>query len=585
MENWVIKNRKADFNQIMEQCRVSEVLARCLVNKGLVNQEEINSYLNPKIENLHDPYSMKDMKKACDILCDKIKMKEKIRIIGDYDVDGVIATYVLYRTLKRLGAHVDYVIPDRIKDGYGINIHMVEAAAKEHVDTILTCDNGIVAIDQVRLAKDYGMTVIITDHHSLLQLDGEGVLVPEADALLNPKQPDCPYPFKDLCGAAIAYKLTIALMGYFDRTENIDYIEELVSYVSIATICDVMELIGENRIIVSHGLSLLRKTQNKGLLALMEVSGIEKEQLTTFHLGFVLGPCINASGRLDHAKKGLELLLSDTMDEAMQMAGEIRTLNETRKEMTLENVEKAGQIIEDSEIKEDKVIVVYLKECHESIAGIIAGRIRERFHRPVIILTDSEDAIKGSARSIDQYNMIEELSKCRDILQKVGGHPMAAGLSLLPCNIDLLRKRLNDNATLTDQMLVPKITIDIHLPFGFISEEFIHELKQLEPFGKGNEKPLFAEKNVRIKSAIIVGKNASGVKLRVENQYNRIMEALYFGDVNAFFSYIGETYGEEEMEKLKTGRRTKVMLTFTYFPKINEYKGYKNIQLMIQNYR
>jgi single-stranded-DNA-specific exonuclease len=587
----------------MKECGVSEVLARCLVNKGLESPQEINSFLHPKVTELHNPFLMKDMEKACDILREKLQEGKRLRIIGDYDVDGVVATYILYRSLTGLGAKVDYEIPDRIKDGYGMNNQMVEAAYKEGIDTLLTCDNGIVAVEQVELAKSLGMTVIITDHHSLLEgthsadefeevaatIDSEKhtkqFLLPAADAVINPKRPDCEYPYSGLCGAMIGYKLCCALHTYYDLKNREELEEELLSYAAIATVCDVMELTGENRIIVKHGLQLLKKTENKGLLALMDVSNIDQEQLSAFHLGFVIGPCLNASGRLDTAKKGLELLLAESKEQALRLAGEVRSLNDLRKEMTALNVQKAIKLIEESELRFDKVLVVYLPDCHESIAGIIAGRIRERFNRPTLVLTDAEHSVKGSGRSIEQYNMIEELSKCRELLLKVGGHPMAAGLSLISENIDALRRMLNKNTTLTEEMLIPKVSIDIHLPLGYISETLINELKQLEPFGKGNEKPLFAERELKIKSAFIIGKNSSGIRLFVVNQYGKEMEAIYFGDVNEFFDYITITYGEDEAQKLRTGRSLNAALAITYYPKINEYNGFRNVQLMIQNYR
>lgn len=620
MEKWVIKNRKADFQKLMEECGISEVLARCLVNKGLEDVEAIKAYLNPKIEGMHPPILLKDMEKACNLLENKIRDGKRIRIIGDYDVDGVVATYVLYRALTLLGAKVDYEIPDRIKDGYGMNIRMVDEAFAAQVDTLLTCDNGIVAMEQIARAKEYGMTVIVTDHHNpmladevkcdiataeaaLLNMESaltleeatitpvkatlqtSGAILPEADAIINPKQPDCTYPFESLCGAAIAYKLVCALAEHF-RTEGIEELEEeLLSYVAIATVCDVMDLMGENRIIVKHGLKLLKNTKNKGLLALMDVAGVDKEQLSSFHLGFVIGPCLNASGRLNTAKKGLELLLSETEEEAVRLATEVRDLNNLRKEMTANNVEKAIRMIEESDLKEDKVLVVYLPDCHESIAGIIAGRVRERFNKPALVLTDAQDCVKGSGRSIEHYNMVEELSRCKELFLKMGGHPMAAGVSLLPENVEPLRRVLNENTTLTDEMLVGKVSIDILLPLGYISEELVHELKQLEPFGKGNEKPVFAEKDLKIKSAFIIGKNSSGIRLRVENMYGRQMEALYFGNVEEFFGILTKTFGEDEVQKLKTGRGTKITISVTYFPRINEYKGFKSVQLMIQNYR
>lgn len=582
MENWVIKNKKADFSEIAEACGISEVLARCLVNRGLEEPKDIETFLYTDIAKLHDPWLMKDMDKACCIITDKINSRKKIRIIGDYDVDGVISTYILYRTLLMLDAVVDYRIPDRIKDGYGINLNMVREAREDGIDTILTCDNGIVAVEQVEMAKGYGMTVIITDHHSLAQID-DNITLPKADAIINPKQPDCQYPFKELCGAAIAYKLLQALMSRHDISKN--YIEELISYIAIATVCDVMELIDENRYIVRHGLKLLADTDNKGLLALMDVAGVDKKQLNTYHLGYVIGPSLNASGRLDTAEKGMELLMADTVEAALRLAHEVRALNELRKDMTVENVDKAICKIEEGQLYNKKVIVVYIEDCHESIAGIIAGKVKDRYNRPTIILTDSNDGIKGSARSIEQYNMIEELLKCRELFNKVGGHPMAAGLSLPIDNIEALDMALNENAMLTDDMLIPKVTIDIQLPFRFITMELVEELKLLEPFGKGNEKPLFAEKDLKIKSAFIIGKNSSGIKFRLEDQYGIEMEALYFGAVEEFFKYIRTTYGQAEEEKLKTGRFPAFRLTITYFPKINEYNGFRSIQLMIQNYR
>jgi single-stranded-DNA-specific exonuclease len=560
-------------------------MARCLVNRGLKDPEEIKTFLHPSMDDLYSPFLLKDMKKACDILHEKIESGKKIRIIGDYDVDGVMSTYILYRTLKLIGANVDYEIPDRISDGYGINIRMVEEAREGHIDTILTCDNGIVAADEIKKAKEYGMTVIVTDHHSLHVTDDNRIILPEADAIINPKQPDCTYPFKGLCGGAIAYKLAVALLDRYELSYKMSYEEELISYAAIATVCDVMELTDENRIIVKYGLTFLKNTMNNGLLALMDVCQMDKERLSTFHLGYIIGPCLNASGRLDSAKKGISLLLSETKNEAIELATELRNLNEERKDMTAEYTGKAIITVEEQGMLKDTVLVIYLPDCHESIAGIIAGRIREKYHRPTLILTDSVDCVKGSGRSIDNYDMIEELSKCRELMIKVGGHPMAAGLSIMPENIESLRKALNENSQLTEEMLKPKITIDILLPLGYLTQELVNELKLLEPFGNGNDKPLFAERDLTIKSVLVIGKNTSGLKFRVENTYGREMDALYFGDVDGFFKYIQDTYGEDEALRLKTGRRSQIKLTVTYYPAVNEYNGYKNMQIMIQNYR
>lgn len=585
MEYWVIKNNKADFEEIVNEFNLSEVTVRCLVNKGYEEKEDIKGFLYPTIDKLHNPMKLKDMETACDILISKIKTGHRIRIIGDYDVDGIVATYILYRTLKILGGKVDYQIPDRVEDGYGISIAMVEAAYEQGIDTIITCDNGIVARNQVEKAKEYGMTVIITDHHSLGKSEKGEFVFPDADAIINPKRPDCQYPFKELCGAAIAFKLSEALLGYHDIPDKEKHLEEMISYTALATVCDIMDLVNENRIIVKCGLDILKNTNNKGLLALMEVSKIDRDKLSTYHLGFVIGPCLNASGRLDSAELGLKLLLAQSQEEATELAREVRRLNDLRKDMTIDNVDKAVKQIEESSLKEDKILCIYLKDCHESIAGIIAGRIKESYYRPTIVLTDSKDGVKGSGRSIEHYNMIEELQKSSHLLDKVGGHPMAAGLSMKRDNIDLLRKSLNENNKLTDNMLRRKVTIDVELPLGYVDYKMIDELKILEPFGKGNTKPLFAERDLKIKSAFIIGKNSSGIRFKLENKYKKQMDGIYFGDVERFFNYIADEYGQEEADKIRTGRQSQIPLTITYYPKINEYRGFKNIQLMIENYR
>jgi len=584
MENWVLINKRADFELIMKECGVSAVLARCLANKGLTDIEQIKGYLNPKLDGQHDPFLLADMQKACELIWNKIKEGKSIRIIGDYDVDGVVATYILYRTLLRLGARVSYDIPDRVNDGYGINVRIVEAAYNDQIDTILTCDNGIAAIEQIEKAKQYNMTVIVTDHHSLVKAEDGSLLLPPADAIINPQRPDCGYPFKGLCGAAVAYKLSLALLKNQTDSDTSDFIRELVSFVAIATVCDVMDLVGENRIFVKHGLELLKSTKNRGLLALMDAAGLAGTRLNTFHLGYIIGPCLNASGRLDTAKMGLGLLLAEKADEAARLAAELVELNNKRKSMTKKNVEKAVALIEGSSIKDDKILVVYLEDCHESIAGIIAGRIREKYNKPTIIFTDAHDCIKGSGRSIEQYNMIEELQKHRHLFLKLGGHPMAAGMSLQKENIEQLRSLLNGTTSLTEKMLIPKVAIDVHLPIAYVSEALVKELEILEPFGKGNERPLFAEKNLRIRSAMIVGNNA-GVKLRLADINGRSIEAVYFGDPAIFFKQIEGCFGANELRRLQTGRSSNATISITYYPNINEYNGFRNLQLNIQNYK
>ncbi|HHT97165.1 MAG TPA: single-stranded-DNA-specific exonuclease RecJ [Clostridiales bacterium] len=581
---WLISNKSGDFNNIMKIFGVSEILARCLVNKDIVSIDDIERYLNPKIEYLYDPYLMKDLKKACEILHNKIVTKKKIRIIGDYDVDGIISTFILYKTLKRFGANIDYIIPDRVEDGYGINNYMVDTAYEDGIDTILTCDNGISAIEQIKKAKQHGMTVVITDHHDICIEDGQ-IIIPEADAVVNPKQIDCMYPFKGLCGGAITYKLMLGLIEYFEVSDKEKLIQELLGFSAIATVCDVMDLIDENRIIVKNGLEYLKTNNNIGLNTLFKVCEISIEEVSVYILGFVIGPCLNASGRLDTAVKGLRLLLTDSTEEALELANELKILNELRKSMTIEGVELAIEQIESIPLKEDKVLVVYLPECHESLAGIIAGRIKDKYHRPTIILANSKDIIKGSARSIEEYNIYEELNKCKDLLLKYGGHPLAAGMSLEKNNIDKLRERLNAITDLTDDMLIPTINIDIKLPLSYLTEELIEELEMLEPFGKGNSKPLFAQKDMIIKSMMLLGKKKNVLKLNIINEKNVEIQAIYFGNVDDFFSYMEGKYGKEEVKKMERGRYINAKLTATYYPKVNNYMNNKALQIIIQNYR
>jgi len=585
MEKWVLKNKKADFAAMTEQYKISEVIARLLINRNQEKEEDIRAYLYPELDRLHNPLHMKDMVKACDILTDKIKHGKKIRIVGDYDVDGVASTYVLYTALLKCGAAADYEIPDRIKDGYGINMGIIESAHRDGIDTILTCDNGISAAEQVEKAKELGMTVIITDHHDVPFLeagDKKEYLIPCGDAVVNPKQEDCDYPWKCLCGAAVAYKLVQILYDKFgiDKKET----ESLLEIVAIATVCDVMDLVNENRVIVKNGLKLLRKTKNLGLKALIEKNNINLTSLSAYHLGFIIGPCLNASGRLDTAKKGLRLLLSRSEEEAHRLAEELKQLNDIRKEMTVKGFEQAVKLVEAGNMKEDKVLVVYLNDCHESLAGIIAGRLKEKYNKPAIVLTDTEAAVKGSCRSIEKYNIYEELTKCRHLLLKYGGHPMAAGLSLEKAMVEQLRADLNSNAGLTEEDLIPKITIDILLPLGYLTEELVTELELLEPFGKGNTKPVFAEKNLRIRRASVMGRNSNVIKLLVVNDYGRVMDALYFGEVNTFLNTLADGYGQDEVDKMLQNRDNAVKLSVTYYPSINEYGGSRTVQIIIQNY-
>lgn len=585
MEKWFVTAKRADFQQISGKFGINPVTARIIRNRDIVGDEAIQEYLNGGLKDLHDPKLLHGAREAVTLLNSKINEGRKIRIIGDYDIDGVNATYILYKGLKRCNANVDYEIPDRMKDGYGINEQLIQYAYEEGVDTIVTCDNGIAAIDQIAYAKKLGMTVIITDHHELLFKEEAGekiCLRPQADVIINPKQPECNYPFHSLCGAAVAFKLISCL--FEDHNIPREEAEAFIEFAAIATVGDVMDLIGENRIIVKEGLRRLSNTQNNGLRSLIKVNGLDESDICAYHIGFVLGPCINASGRLDTAKRALALLLAETEGEALQMAEELKSLNDERKSMTLEGFEKAVELVETTELKNDKVLVVYLPDCHESLAGIIAGRIRERFHKPVFVLTDAEDGVKGSGRSIEAYNMFEEMVKCQELFTKFGGHPMAAGLSIKKEDVENLRTRLNELTTLTEDDFIPRVSIDVAMPIDYISEELIGELEVLEPFGKANPKPVFAEKNLNVLSARILGQNKNVIKMQVLNSQGMVMDAMYFGDVEKFNTYITEKFGTSEVEKMYQNRENAVSISATYYPQVNVFRNVRNMQIVIQNY-
>jgi len=566
--------KKADFNGIAEKYQISPIIARLMRNRDVIGDEAIDFYLNGTVEDLYDGLLMKDMDRAVDILKEKIEEGKKIRVIGDYDIDGVNATYILQQGLAGLGADVDTDIPDRIKDGYGLNQMLIDRALEDDVDTIITCDNGIAAMNEIAYGKEQGMTIVVTDHHEVPYLEENGekkYLLPPADAVVDPHRADCEYPFKGLCGAAVAYKLVEVLYRVSGKSEQeVEHLQEsLMENVAIATIGDVMDLVGENRVFVKNGLELLKTTKNEGLHALMQCTGVDTANLNTYHIGFVLGPCINAGGRLDTAKRALELLNASNRREAVTLAADLKELNDSRKEMTEEGVEEAVRQIESSSWKDDQVLVVYLPKCHESIAGIIAGRIKERYYRPTFVLTRGETGVKGSGRSIEAYDMFAEMSRCRELFTKFGGHKLAAGLSLEEENVEVFRKRINELADLTEDDLQMKVSIDMRLPFPYINEELIHELKILEPFGKGNGKPLFAESKLRVIQPRIFGKNRNVLKCRLEDQQGNQMEAVYFGEVEDCL---------QQMEK-------KQIMSFTYYPSINEYMGRRTIQLTIVNYQ
>ena len=570
MQRWFITMKKADFNRIGEKYHISPIVARLIRNRDIIGDDAIDFYLNGTIADLYDGMLMKDMDRAVEILAEKIREEMRIRVIGDYDIDGVNATYILQEGLSGLGADVDTDIPDRIKDGYGLNRMLIDRAIDDGVDTIVTCDNGIAAAEEIAYAKENGLTVVVTDHHEVpyIEMDGEKeYILPKADAVVDPHRPDCGYPFKGLCGAAVAYKLVEALYNVMQRDpEDVDY---LMENVAIATVGDVMDLIGENRIFVKQGLEMLKRTQNPGLKALIECTGIDVDRLNAYHIGFVIGPCINASGRLDTAKRALELLNARTRRDAVMLAEDLKALNDSRKEMTERGVAETINLIETTSLKDDRVLVVYLPDCHESIAGIIAGRIRERYYRPVFVLTKAEEGVKGSGRSIEAYDMFAQMCRCRALFTKFGGHKLAAGLSLEEGNVQRFRETINALCDLTEENLQEKVSIDMQLPFPYITEQLVQELELLEPFGKGNPKPLFAGKDLRVISPRIFGKNRNVLKCRLEDTQGNQMEAVYFGDVE---------------KCLKTMEEKKVM-AFTYYPSVNEYMGRRTMQVTIVDYQ
>lgn len=569
MEKWMVYNKKADFQKIGSEFGIDPVIARLIRNRDIQDMKEIRSYLYGTLAEIPSPWKMKDMERAVQILQKKITQKKKIRIIGDYDIDGVTATCILLKGLKRLNANVDTYIPDRVKDGYGMHEHLIDKALEDGIDTILTCDNGIAAAAEIEYAKKEGLTVIVTDHHDIPfrdTEDGRIWIIPKADAVVNPKQNDCLYPNKNICGAVVAWKLIWAL--YERLGIDSDEIWDFLELAAIATVGDVMDLQGENRIIVKEGLKKLSSTSSEGLKALICVNNLEGAEITAYHVGFVIGPCINASGRLDTAARSLELLLADNMEDAMKLADDLYDLNQSRKAMTEQGKEQAIQSIEENNLGKDRVLVVYLPDCHESLAGIIAGRIREAYNKPVFVLTKGADGVKGSGRSIEAYSMYEELVKCSDLLTQFGGHPMAAGLSMEEKNVELFRRRLNDNCTLTEQDLIPKIMIDVPMPISYLSKKLTEQLKVLEPFGKGNSKPLFAQKNLRAVGIRVLGRNRNVAKMLLIDENGIKMDAVYFGEAQEFVDFV----------------QAHDTISVTYYPEINVFQGRENLQVVIKNY-
>lgn len=593
----MVAAKRADFDAISQKYHIDPVLARIIRNRDVVEDKDIDRFLNGTREHLYAPGLLKDMNRAVDILLEKIAQGKRIRIIGDYDIDGICSTYILFRGLSKCGAAVDTAIPHRIRDGYGLNENLIQEAYDAGTDTVLTCDNGIAAYEQTAFANSLGMTVIVTDHHEVPYEEKDGVRqyrVPEARAVVDPKQEDCGYPFPEICGAVVAYKLVLALLA---KKEEMDWREameselglELLELAAFATIGDVMELRDENRIIVKSGMELMKHTRNIGLKALMLATGTDAAHIKPYTIGFVLGPCLNATGRLDTAANALELFKAQDMEVAAVLAGDLKAMNDSRKELTLKGVEEAIRQIEDGGLDKDRVLVVYLPEVHESLAGIIAGRIREKYCKPVFVLTRAEDDVKGSGRSIDAFHMYDEMTKCKELFTKYGGHKLAAGLSLPEENVDVFRRRLNENCTLTDADFEEKVMIDVPMPMAYASIGFVREIARLEPFGNGNPKPQFAQKNVRFVGGRVLGANRNVGKYTVADEGGKKYEMIYFGDIEAFDAYAAEKYGAAAVDNLyHRGIQTAaedIVLSVVYYPDINEYRGNVSLQMVMRYYQ
>ncbi len=586
MEKWIGINKRADFKGIGQKFNIDQVTARIIRNRDVIEEKDIEKFLNGGLEDLYDPHLLKDADKLVDLLSQMIKEKKHIRIIGDYDIDGVMSTYILNKALLRCGADVSVVIPDRIADGYGLNMHLIEKAHEDGVDTIITCDNGIAAIDEIKRAKELGMSVLVTDHHAIPyeNVDGECVYKKsEADAVVNPHQIDCQYPYKEICGATVAWKVVLVLYEKNDIpvAEAYDFLEN----VAFATVGDIMPLSDENRIIVKEGLKKIHRTSNIGMNALINQCGLEKGNIDSYHFGFVLGPCINASGRLDLAIRALKLLMTEDVAEANRIAGELVILNDERKQMTLDGVEKAVHLYDSQGYENDSVIVIYLEDTHESVAGIIAGRIKELYHKPAFILTDGEYSLKGSGRSIEAFSMYDEMVKCADLFEHFGGHPMAAGLSIARDNLEEFRRRINANANLTQDDFVEKVKIDVPMPMYYPTLELAREFELLAPYGNGNPRPLFMDKCVKIARMWVVGKNQNVLKLSIRTSAGTVAEGIYFGDISGFMEYVSGKFGAQQLENAKNGRDNNIELAMVYSLKINIFRDIENLQFEIRYYK
>lgn len=594
MAKWMVSAKKADFKQIAERFGIDPVIARIIRNRDVVGEEAIEKFLYGTMADLYDPALLKDAEKAADILVKKTAMQRRIRVIGDYDIDGVCATYILTAVLERCGALVDAVIPHRITDGYGLNDRLIEEAKEAGVDTILTCDNGIAALSQIAFAKELEMTVIVTDHHEVpyeVQADGSRrETLPKADAVVDPKQEGCSYPDQGICGAVTAYKLMELYLrrmsgkGVLAEAEAAALLSELLAFAGFATVGDVMELVDENRILVKYGLQRIEQSANPGMRALLQVNEMTEKRLTGYHIGFVLGPCLNATGRLDTAARALAMFRTQDEGEALTIAGELKALNDSRKEMTLRGTAQAIAMIEETGLKEDLVFVIFLPDCHESLAGIIAGRIRERYHKPVFVLTRAEEGVKGSGRSIEAYHMYDKMSECKELFTKYGGHKMAAGVSMPEENVEAFRAYLNAHSGLSPEDLVEVIHIDVPMPMSYVTTELVRQIALLEPFGNGNPKPVFAQKGIRVRRGRILGKNNNVGKYRIADEEGREYDMMYFGDLERWHDFLAAHFGQEALDRLYGGGSSDIVISVIYYPDINVYRGVESLQMVMQDY-
>ena len=586
MAKWFLASKRAEFDEIGKKYGISPVLARIIRNRDIIEDTDIERYLHGGLEDLYDGSLMQDMDRAVAIMKDKIRDGKSIRIIGDYDVDGICSTYILKQGLLLCGGKADAVIPHRVKDGYGINESLIEEAYKDNIDTIITCDNGIAAANPLAYAASLGMTCVVTDHHEIpYEMEGEEkrFCLPTAAAVVDPKREDCSYPFKKICGAVVAWKFVLKLWEGFEINETKK--RELLEFAGIATVCDIMELLDENRIIVKEALKSMANSANAGLRALIRVHDLNPAKLSAYHIGFVIGPCFNATGRLDSAEKTLELLECNNDREAIFLAAELKKMNESRKDMTEKAVEEAIQIVEEKEMWKDKVMVIYLPKCHESLVGIVAGRMKEKYARPTIVLTNGEECVKGSGRSIDAYSMYEELSKCKELFLKYGGHKLAAGLSLEEDKVEVLRKVLNENCTLTEEDMEEKIVIDVPMPLSFVTKDFLKQLELLEPFGVGNAKPVFAQKNLTFLSMQKMGKNKNMAKFSVADEEGKRFAMVLFRDLEKFLETVEQKYGGKVLQDFMGNRAgAAVKMNVIYYPSINEFRGVQELQFVIQHW-